>query len=245
MTLSDGALQVNQSNTDPRAYPLTMVVYAMVPTSGLSHTKAVAISNWLKWVAGPAQQVGQAPGELPAGYLPLPANLRQQTDKLAVDVANQTGQTKPGSPAGSGNPTSTPSPGGGLAPTVAATPSTSPSASLALPGTHGNGPISLLAAHPSPTGFLRFALPLLLILGGVAALAGSSLLASAGEGGVGGTLRQLGHSLAAGSAAAAAAVSTARAGRSGQPPPPASESSPKHASLDRFRLSRFTRGRKP
>src|ERR1022692_4129754 len=55
------------------AYPLTMVIYAMVPTSGVSATKAAAIARFLDFVAGPGQVRGDEPGQLPTGYLPLTA----------------------------------------------------------------------------------------------------------------------------------------------------------------------------
>jgi ABC-type phosphate transport system substrate-binding protein len=86
-----GTLQVNLTNTDPRAYPLTMVIYAMAPTSGLSHAKAAALARFLDFAAGPGQTPGVQPGRLPAGYLPLTAALRAQTRRAAQEVAAQDG----------------------------------------------------------------------------------------------------------------------------------------------------------
>ena len=62
-----GTQQVSLANTNPDAYPLTMIVYAMVPTSGASHTKAAAIARFLDYVAGPGQQAGIGAGQFPGG----------------------------------------------------------------------------------------------------------------------------------------------------------------------------------
>jgi hypothetical protein len=167
-------LQMNLSNRDPKAYPLTMVIYAMVPTSGLSHTKAANIARFLDFVAGSGQRVGTAPGQLPLGYLPLNASLRAQTLKAATDVANQAGNGGGGSHGGQASPTPSPSLGGTPSASASATPSISlPSATASpLPGQ-----VTVSVADAKPASLTRFALPALLIFGGLAALGGSSALA--------------------------------------------------------------------
>ncbi|MBV9872296.1 MAG: hypothetical protein JO214_16925 [Frankiaceae bacterium] len=55
------------------AYPGTMVVYASMPTSGLSATDASDYSKLLNFVATKGQRPGQKVGELPPGYLPMTA----------------------------------------------------------------------------------------------------------------------------------------------------------------------------
>ena len=185
-----GTLQMNLTDKTPAAYPLTMVIYAMVPTSGLSHAKAAAIARFLDFAAGSGQTPGLQPGQLPPGYMPLPAKLRAETRKLAAEVAKQKENTSPGA---------TPSPGSSL---PASTANPKPSPSLALPGvspsSSGTGaqPVSLLAAHPRSAAITRYILPALLVLGGLAALAGSSALAGS-EGGIAGRLRLMGRSAAA------------------------------------------------
>jgi hypothetical protein len=86
---------MNYKDKDPAAYPLTMVIYAVVPTGGISKAKAAAIAQFLDFVADQGQQPGTAPGELTAGYLPLPQSLREQTLKAATEVLDQTGDPKP------------------------------------------------------------------------------------------------------------------------------------------------------
>jgi ABC-type phosphate transport system substrate-binding protein len=177
-----GTLQMNVQGGNPSAYPLTMVIYAMVPVSGVSHTKAAAIARFLDFAAGSGQSPGVRPGQLPAGYLPLPANLRAQTRKAAVEVANQTGNQSPGH---SGNPAG-PGSGRGAGAQGASSSSSSSSSSGAQsghsrsasqPGAGGSGsgtPARLVAdAHPPTSALTRFALPALLILGGAAAVGGT------------------------------------------------------------------------
>lgn len=91
----DGTLQVNLHSTDPAVYPLTMVIYAVAPTNGTSHAKAAAIARFIDYAAGAGQVSGDQAGQLPPGFLPLPAKLRAQARKDAQEVLHQTG----GSPA--------------------------------------------------------------------------------------------------------------------------------------------------
>jgi hypothetical protein len=86
---------MNYAKKDPAAYPLTMVIYAMVPTGGIPAAKAAKIAQFLDSVATTGQQRGNAPGQLAPGYLPLPEALRQQTLKAAGEVLNQVGNPKP------------------------------------------------------------------------------------------------------------------------------------------------------
>jgi hypothetical protein len=151
------------------AYPLTMVIYAMVPTGGISQQKAAKIAQFLDFVAGPGQQPGTLPGDLPPGYLPLNAKQRAQTLAAAQAVLNQAGK-KNGHRPGSGSspsPSATPSPS--PSPSASPVPTPSPSASQHV--------VSLgFVSNPTSSGLARFALPFLLITGGLLALAGSSVL---------------------------------------------------------------------
>jgi len=173
-----GTRQVNLASTNKAAYPLTMVIYAMVPTSGTPHKTAAAIARFLDFAAAGGQTPGVQPGQLPPGYLPLPASMAAQTKKDAIAVLHQTGATitprpkptSPGLPAGSPSATRT-----GL------TGKTGRTGSVSLPKVSPSGsssqPITMVpVAHVSPAAISRFILPALLILGGLAALAGSSSL---------------------------------------------------------------------
>jgi hypothetical protein len=177
-TNPDGITQQdNQAASNPGAYPWTMVVYAMVPTSGISHTKAAAIARWLDYVAGPGETQGTTPGQLPAGYVPLTAKMKAQTLKAAYDVLHQTGTKPPGGDKGNGS-------GGG-----GSTPSSNPSSSPAK-SAGGTTPASAPApkanaafSSPDSSGAGRLVLPLLLAIGALLALAGPTAVVLGKPGG--------------------------------------------------------------
>ena len=187
----NGTKLVNPGSRNKKAYPLTMVVYAVVPTSGTNHTKAAAIARFLDFAAGAGQHPGVQPGQLPPGYAPLPASMAAQTRKDAFDVLHQTGATGPknnnkNNGGNSGSPGSSPKKGknSGSGPLPAATPS---------PGPTGN-PISLVNdANAQPASITRYILPALLILGGLAALAGSSSLIGSSTTPLSARLRRIGQ----------------------------------------------------
>ena len=123
--------------------------------------------------------------------------MRAQTRKLAREVAAQSGNHNGGGGhhGGAGNHgagSSSSSSGNSSANSGSGA---SPSASQPAPN---SGPqIRLAAAHPEPAALTRYALPALLIFGGLAALAGSSTLLGTSEGGFRGRLRALGTGTAA------------------------------------------------
>jgi hypothetical protein len=189
-----GTQQVNLTSTNKAAYPLTMVIYAMVPTSGTPRKTAAAIAKFLDFAAGAGQKQGVQPGQLPPGYLPLPASMAATTRKDATAVLHQTGATT--------TPKTTTNPGLGSGSSSAApSATTSPGGSVSLPGvspSNGGQPISMVpVAHVSPATITRYALPALLILGGLAALAGSSSLVGADPAETSARLRRIGQGSAA------------------------------------------------
>jgi hypothetical protein len=95
-TNPDGITQfANESSTDPAAYPLAMVDYAMVPTCGLPASKASAIANFLDKAATSGQTQGVTPGTLAQGYYPLTSAQRAQTLKAAQEVKSQDCKSAP------------------------------------------------------------------------------------------------------------------------------------------------------
>jgi hypothetical protein len=135
------------------AYPLTMVIYAMVPTGGTPKKKAAKIAQWLDFVANQGQQPGYGPGLLPPGYLPLTPAMRAQTLKAANEVLHQTGDKKPAASA-SASPTASPRP------------------------TTSTGTVSLgYDSNPLTAGAMRYLVPILLIAGALLAVASSFSLA--------------------------------------------------------------------
>jgi hypothetical protein len=107
-TNPDGITQYfNYASTDPKAYPLTMVDYAMVPTCGLGHAEASAIADFLTKAATTGQTQGEAPGDLAPGYYPLTAKQKAQTLKAAQEVKDQTCTSPPPDRNVDGQPAST------------------------------------------------------------------------------------------------------------------------------------------
>ena len=171
----------NPHAKDSAAYPLTMVSYAMVPTGGISKTKAAKIAAWLDYLAGPGQAQGTNLGQLPPGYLPLPASMRQQTLKAANEVRNQTGDHGTGQGGSGGGGGGGGGLGGGSGGSTTASGSSGTGGSGSGSGTGSGSPTHTPSAtkanaafsSPGSSGMGRF-LPILLIIGALLALGGSS-----------------------------------------------------------------------
>ncbi len=169
--------QVDLDSKNPKAYPLTMVVYALVPTSGVSSDTAAKIAKWLDYVVGPGQTKGEEPGKLPFGYLPLPSSLRAQAEQVATEVADQSGSAQ-ASPTPTDTPEPTPTDTAPIEPPPVPTPTvSSPFPSVSPTPTPVATPsISIVALSRPPTaGMTRYALPVVLIAAGLAALLGASI----------------------------------------------------------------------
>ncbi len=84
--------------TDPAAYPLTALSYAVTSPPALDAAAGKDYAAFLRYAAGPGQQPGLAPGELPSGLVPLPETLKAQTTAAAATIEAQAGKSAPGSP---------------------------------------------------------------------------------------------------------------------------------------------------
>jgi hypothetical protein len=146
-----GLLQVNPARPGNGGYPLVQVTYAAVPTS----QSAAALgdyANLIAYAAGQGQTPGVAPGDLPPGYLPLPASLKNQAQAvvarlraIAHPTPPPTRSHSPTPPSGSGSPTPS-SPG-------SATPaSTTPQPSSSQPGASPSQPSPTAGATASTPG---------------------------------------------------------------------------------------------
>jgi ABC-type phosphate transport system substrate-binding protein len=77
---ADGTLVANPASTDPAAYPLVKVDYAMVPKqTDAAHQKH--IRDFLTWGASEGQK------GLPQGYVPLPSALATRADSVAAGIS--------------------------------------------------------------------------------------------------------------------------------------------------------------
>jgi hypothetical protein len=178
-----GVLNPDLPKMHPNAYPGMSVVYAAIPTTGLSAVSAGNYAKFLDYAAGPGQVQGLAAGQLPDGYVPLSDPLREQTRNAAVAVREQKGQVPappPGltddpaagllPPAGSGGTNNLT--GGGASQPAASTPGTTtpvPSASGTAPPTVDKAATSI-ATRTDASGFAKWVLPGLLGLGALAGL---------------------------------------------------------------------------
>jgi hypothetical protein len=194
-TTSAGTLQPNPASADPAAYPLTLVQYAMAPTSGTAHAKAAQIARFLSYAADQGQVTGGLQGGLPAGYLPLTATLRTQVAQVADAVLHQTGKppatttptppvvpvTGTGGGAGSGD-LGNPFPDGGSTPTTAPTtpaPAATPTASPSATASRTSPKLNAIDYTPprSTAGAARLIVPFIIALTVSTGLVGPALLA--------------------------------------------------------------------
>ncbi|ROO83394.1 periplasmic binding family protein [Actinocorallia herbida] len=160
-TNADGVTQLpDYAAEDAKAYPLTHVQYAEVPTNGVAAAKAKKIAAFLRHAAGPGQKPGVRPGTRPVGYVPLTAAMKAQTKKAAKDVIAQKGTI--------------PEPPGAAAPDVPEAVETSQPVSLPAIGAGAPAPMGgRLSADAAA--LLGWLLPALLGTGLAAALAGTVL----------------------------------------------------------------------
>ncbi len=101
---ANGTLVTATQPSDPDAYPLVKVDYAMVPDALAPEAKRAKMSSFLGYVAG----AGQA--SLPPGYVALPDDLRDQTkavakrfEPVATPATTTTTTTAPTNTDGSGD----------------------------------------------------------------------------------------------------------------------------------------------
>jgi hypothetical protein len=178
-------LEANPSATASDAYPLTLLTYAAATPEKLNTAQRQSYAAFLQYAAGSGQTQGVTPGDLPAGYEPLPESLKAQTLAAVQSIlhppaypsaaAQSTATTVPGSVGASGGGTSS-----------AGASSGSPDATITVespvrrstPGhSRALGPAALSAVRVEglPVGALRWILPLLLLFGVLAALGAAAL----------------------------------------------------------------------
>ena len=187
-----GVLHLDPTTPAKDAYPLTNLAYAVTAPSVLDTQAGADYSAFLKYAVGDGQKPGIAPGELPAGYVPLPEALRAQTVAAADKIAQDAGKTTPPPttttppPAGENQGTSTvgdqlPDAGNSQpTPTETSAPATAPLPVKAVPTppttSASQQPVAQRQNTPaSPVGFVRWVLLILLAAGAVAAASGPAL----------------------------------------------------------------------
>lgn len=81
-----GMLGLDPKKVGSGAYPLATVTYAAVRPFALDDDARDDYAAFLDYAAGPGQTPGRKLGQLPPGYLPLPAALAQTTAAVADDL---------------------------------------------------------------------------------------------------------------------------------------------------------------
>jgi hypothetical protein len=180
---SAGLLEVNPASPGTGGYPLVEVVYAAVPTNQ-SAADLDAYADLIDYAAGPGQTPGVAPGDLPPGYLPLPASLAAQAKGVA-GLLEGYAAAESAPPAPQGTPTtaaplpassasSTPSLVGAQPTSQASTPASARSSSeygVSQPGAE----LAASTTPPQPVGPVRWTLLAVALLGAACALGGTVL----------------------------------------------------------------------
>jgi hypothetical protein len=153
-TLSSGAVkQVDPAGVSADAYPLTTVVYSIVNLTSATKAQLQTYSAMLTYVAGDGQVSGVQPGQLPAGYLPLTADMVNQTRAAATAMASYTPPAvSSGDGAGDGSYS-----GGGSTPDQVVGEPTKPTVSD-LPQVKEPGKTPAVAASPANTPILAISL---------------------------------------------------------------------------------------
>jgi hypothetical protein len=190
-----GVQQTNVSTTRPGAYPLPTLTYAAVAPASLSKSACTDYAALISYAAGTGQTSGTDPGDLPPGYAPLAPGLRSEaTNAAKTIVANCGKQSGASAHGGSSSPpplagSSNASPTGPGTATGSGSSSTAAASTVARssgntkPANGGTStPYQITSRNAassgspgrtlgSPLGLIGLILPILLIVGLIAALA--------------------------------------------------------------------------
>jgi hypothetical protein len=172
-----GVLQTNVSTNASGAYPLTMLTYAATTPETLSSSDRSKYASFIRYAVQAGQVNGQQPGQLPAGYVPLPTSLQSQALAATNTILNPPVETAPSSTSGGSAPgnVSFPSFADDALPNES---STGSPATTQTPSSNARrrviGPAALTSVRTRgvPIGELRWILPIALLLGLAAGLVG-------------------------------------------------------------------------
>jgi len=171
-------LQPNPSSTGTGAYPLTMLSYGAATPESLSPADRTAYASFIKYAANAGQVSGDAPGDLPAGYVPLPGALVAQDAAAEQSILNPPVAPAPTTPTPSAvtTPTSVlPDIADLGSPMIASPAATAPAAAKQKIRVVKPLPLSLVRTQAVPIGLVRWILPLALLFGLLSALAAAVL----------------------------------------------------------------------
>jgi hypothetical protein len=187
---------VDPANPGPGGYPLVQIGYAAVRLN----QDAEALRDYgtlIAYAAGQGQTAGVEPGQLPRGYLPLPAKWRAVSQGVAAFLARSASPTPvattatPNGPTGGGGGggggSNNPPAGVGL-PAAGATPVTASTSPAPFSTTQVSAEPAAQTTQPTPAGAARWVL-IVVVVAGLAGAVGGPLL-RLGFGGRAGPWRQ-------------------------------------------------------
>jgi len=156
---SSGLLHVDPAHPGTGGYPLTQIIYAAVATN----QSAAALSDYadlIAYAAGTGQTIGAAPGDLPPGYLPLPANLQAQAQSVVTKLrglASPSPSPSPSSSTSSSSGSSSSQSPAGTATTASGTTTTASGTTTGGTGTAAGAGSVVAGATPTPSTVPAFA----------------------------------------------------------------------------------------
>jgi hypothetical protein len=90
-TKASGVVQPDPGKKVKGAYPLASYTYAMTSPPNLTKEAAAEYARFLRYATGEGQVLGESPGQLPPGYVPLPVSARETTEKVATLIVEEAG----------------------------------------------------------------------------------------------------------------------------------------------------------
>ncbi|MDQ1700868.1 MAG: hypothetical protein QOF57_120, partial [Frankiaceae bacterium] len=189
-----GTLVADPTSRRPDAYPLTAYTYAATVPGRLSKSDATNYAQFLDYAVTTGQRPGVAVGDLPFGYVPLPATEVARTRGVASHLVAQAGTGSSGGTApvagpgigGTGTPAQSPTDGAAVPVAVPVAAAATPAASSGSSGSSGHPvatpppafqalPVSRFVTPAQPVGPGRFGAVAALLLGGLALLVRGAL----------------------------------------------------------------------
>jgi hypothetical protein len=171
---SAGLLEINPASPGTGGYPLVQVTYAAVDTHR-SKAELADYADLITYAAGAGQTPGVAPGDLPPGYLPLPASLKAQAEavvaKLRADAKGSTSSPPASSAPASHAATSS----GGTVQPASGSPAVSATPTVGLSITPPSAELAATTTQRQPVGAIRWALLVVVMAGAVCAAGGTVL----------------------------------------------------------------------
>lgn len=105
-----GVRQPDMSKKVPGAYPLATYTYAATTPATLSRDAGAAYADLIDYAVGAGQELGEAAGQLPRGYVPLNDRERAIAIAAAETIRTTAGKKPTPSPSPTPSPTATPTP---------------------------------------------------------------------------------------------------------------------------------------